>query len=133
MEAKANIPEIISPATGAGEASREVIEKGLDETARHLGVSSSCDWSGTFYQYANRWAHLYLLRELNRIDAWLVFVYFIGDTDVNGPSSKVEWKAALEVMHGALGLRRRHRLLNYVLDVFIDVRDLGGKDPAYVR
>jgi hypothetical protein len=31
------------------------------EVADFLGVKSSCDWTGTFYQYANRLAHLYLL------------------------------------------------------------------------
>ena len=43
-------------------------------------MRSTCDWSGTFYQYANRLAHLYLLHELNDVDAWLVFVYFVGDS-----------------------------------------------------
>ncbi len=32
-----------------------------------------------FYQYINRLAHLYLLRVLNKIPAYLVFVYFVND------------------------------------------------------
>ena len=40
------------------------------------------DWSHCFYQYANRLAHLYLLRESNGLDAFLVFVYFVDDRTV---------------------------------------------------
>ena len=121
VEAKANIPEVISSRSGAGEQSLAQIRRALAETAEFLGITSSCDWSGTFYQYANRIAHLYLLAELNDIDAWLVFVYFIGDEEVRGPASEGEWKAALEVMYGALGLPKRHKLRARTVDVFIDV------------
>lgn len=120
VEAKANIPELITSPTGAGSASKERIDAALKEVAEGLGTSASCDWSGTFYQYANRLAHLYLLSELNKLDCWLVFVYFIGDADVNGPQTEGEWKAALEVLHGALGLKR-HAFLNRKVDVFLDV------------
>lgn len=119
VEAKANIPEVISSRTGAGPDSKETIDSALKEVADHLGVNGTCEWSGTFYQYANRLAHLYLLHELNGVDAWLVFVYFVGDSDVNGPDSEAEWRAAIEVLHGALGLKR-HRLLNRTVDVFVD-------------
>ena len=122
VEAKANIPEVVSPPSGAGEESLARISAALDETARFLGVTSSCDWTGTFYQYANRLAHLYLLAELNQIDAWLVFVYFMGDADVDGPESEAEWKAALTVMHGALGLPKRHALSKRIVEVYVDVR-----------
>ena len=121
VEAKANIPEIITPATAAGVDSSRRIREALQEVASFLGVKSSCDWSGTFYQYANRLAHLYLLNQLNDAKAWLIFVYFIGDQDTGGPNTEAEWRAALDVMHGALGIRK-HRLLNRKIDVFIDVR-----------
>ena len=120
VEAKANIREIVSPPSGAADRSLEQIRTSLRESAEFLGASSSCDWSGTFYQYANRLAHLYLLHEVNGIDSWLVFIYFIGDDDVSGPGSEAEFRAALTVLHGALGLRR-HPLLRRCIDVFIDV------------
>ena len=120
VEAKANIREIVSPPSGASDRSLEQIRSSLRESAEFLGASSSCDWSGTFYQYANRLAHLYLLHEVNGIDSWLVFIYFIGDDDVSGPGSEAEFRAALTVLHGALGLRR-HPLLRRCVDVFIDV------------
>lgn len=119
VEAKANIPEAISSPTGAGPDSKERIDSALTEVADHLGVDATCEWSGTFYQYANRLAHLYLLHEMNGVDAWLVFVYFLGDSEVNGPQTDVEWRAALEVLHGALGLKR-HRMLKRKVDVFLE-------------
>lgn len=50
----------------------------------------------------------------------LSFVHFIGDADVNRPSDRREWEAALTVLHEALGLRGR--IPRYVAEVFIDVR-----------
>lgn len=121
VEAKANIPEAVSPGTGASAASRERIERSLDDTKKFLRVDLDIPWSGKLYQYANRMAHLYLLRELNRIPAWMVFVYFIGDEDTNGPKTVDEWKAAITVTKGVLGLTR-NKLNKYVVDVFLDVR-----------
>ena len=121
VEAKANIPEIVSPGTSASAESRTLIENSLAETKRHLAVPEDIPWSGRLYQYANRLAHLYLLRELNRVDAHLVFLYFTGATDVSGPETVKEWIAALTVAKGVLGLSGRHPLHRYVHDVFIDV------------
>lgn len=123
IEAKANIPEIVTPGTAASPASKKHIERSLEETKKFLGVDPSIPWSGKLYQYANRMAHLYLLRELNGFPAWLVFVYFIGDEDTNGPKSVDEWKAALAVAKGVLGLTR-NRLSKYVIEIFLDTRDL---------
>ena len=50
----------------------------------------------------------------------LAFVNFIGDDDMNGPSSRAEWEAAFTVLHEALGLRGR--IPKYVAEVFIDIR-----------
>jgi hypothetical protein len=58
--------------------------------------------------------------ELNRIDSWLVFVYFVGDADVGGPESVEEWREALAVLHETLGLRA-HPMLERKVDVFVEV------------
>ena len=50
------------------------------------------------YQYANRLAHLYSLRQMNDIDAYLVFVYFLNDPDLDGPHTERERRAAIEVL-----------------------------------
>ena len=65
VEAKANIPKMVSSETKAGTDSRRKIENSLDEVKKYLSVSDSIDWTGTFYQYVNRIAHLYYLREKN--------------------------------------------------------------------
>src|SRR5690554_1456973 len=57
VEAKANIPEIVSSETGAGEISKELINKSLYETKNFLNIENNIDWSGKFYQYTNRLAH----------------------------------------------------------------------------
>jgi type III secretion system FlhB-like substrate exporter len=53
VEAKANIPEIVSPGTGAGEISKTIIDKALNDTKVFLNLTNDIDWSGKFYQYTN--------------------------------------------------------------------------------
>ena len=125
VEAKANVPELVSPASGAkSPTSIALIDDSLKQVQRSLRVDTGIDWSGKLYQYANRIAHLYLLRELNRIPAWLLFIYFVGDKEVDGPQTVGEWKAAIEVAERVLGLPTRHRLSDYVADIFVHVSDL---------
>jgi len=71
-----------------------------------------------------RLAHLYFLKEQNGIDAYLVFVYCLNDPDLDGPKSEREWRAAIKVMHEALGIRGKVTE-KYVIDVFVDVGELG--------
>lgn len=123
VEAKANIPEVVSPATGAGETSKTIIDKALNETKAFLNLTNNIDWSGKFYQYTNRLAHLYFLREKCNKQTFLVNIYFIGDDTVSGPKTKQEWDGALQVLHTYLGLSR-HKLSKYMVDIFIDINDL---------
>ena len=125
VEAKANIPELVSPASGAkSPTSISLIDDSMKEVQRFLRVDTSIRWTGKLYQYVNRIAHLYLLRELNRIPAYLLFIYFVGDKEVDGPQTAEEWKAATEVAERVLGLPARHRLSDYVVDLFIHVDEL---------
>lgn len=124
VEAKANIPEVVSPGTSASPVSRRLIERSLGEVKRYLRVDPDIPWTGKLYQYVNRIAHLYLLRNLNGVNTYLVFVYFTGDADVGGPSSVAEWRAALMVAKKVLGLPERHRLSNYIAEVFMDVAEI---------
>lgn len=125
VEGKAHIPEMVSSPTAAGPASLSLIEKSLEETRKALAPRSTMRWSGTFYQYTNRLAHLYLLRTLNRCPARLVFVDFINATDVNGPTSVEEWHGAIKVVESYLGLGA-HKLSPFIHHVFVDVRDLSS-------
>lgn len=90
VEAKANIPEIVSPGSGAKENSLHLIQTSMNKTKSYLKINNTIDWSGPFYQYTNRLAHLYYLRVLNEIPAYLIFTYFIGDTSVDGPKNLAE-------------------------------------------
>lgn len=123
IEAKAHIQEMVSPASKASEASLRPIEKGLAETRAALAPRTTVSWSGTFYQYTNRIAHLYFLRTLNRANVRLVFLYFVGDADVDGPTSRSEWEGAIKVTEAYLGLRR-HKLSRVVHHAFVDVGSL---------
>ena len=120
VEAKSHISEVLSPGTGAGVKSLRKIKKSLDETKSFLNSNSEHDWTSTFYQYTNRLAHLYLLRALNEVPAYLVFVYFVNDKEMNGPKSIDEWNGALSLLTSYLGIGR-HRLKKYIADIFIDV------------
>jgi hypothetical protein len=124
VEAKAHIEEIISPGCGASPHSRNLIEQSLHEVKHFLNAGCSDDWSQCLYQYANRLAHLYLIRELNGIPAYLVFVYFTGDMEMDGPITPNEWKSALKLVKGILGLPKKPKLSDYVLDIFVDVDQL---------
>lgn len=125
VEAKAHILEARTPPSGAKDkASIALIAASLEETRHHLGGSEYVDWAKVFYQYTNRLAHLYLLRTLNGIPAWLIFLYFVGDDEMNGPKTADEWKGAIVLLESVLGLRRNHRLSKWVRHVFVDVAAL---------
>lgn len=124
VESKAHIGELISPGTKASGQSKMLINRSLKKVQSFLEVHPVVDWSNVLYQYTNRIAHLYLLRELNSVRAFLVFVYFAGDREMGGPSTAEEWKSALQVVKAVLGLREDHKLSKYILDVFIDITEV---------
>jgi hypothetical protein len=82
-------------------------------------------WSNLFYQYANRLAHQYFLKQPNGIPSILVFLYFLNADDMLGPMSEDEWHGAVRLIHAVLGVPKN--LNRYgVFDVFVDVRHLQG-------
>ena len=123
VEAKAHIPELITDPTGASEPSLTKIRESLDATQRFLCSHSEADWATCFYQYTNRLAHLYLLRELNALPAYLLLLYFISDKEMGGPSTRLEWEGAIKLLETFLGISQ-HKLSKYVLHTFVDVKEL---------
>ena len=109
--------------SGAGPKSKDRIDQSLKKTKTDLGVKNNIDWSGKFYQYTNRLAHLYFLRAIHKKPAYLINIYFISDKNVSGPESREEWEAALKVLYTYLGLSH-HKLSQYMTNIFIDVKDL---------
>jgi hypothetical protein len=130
VEAKAHVKEIFSSGTQATEGSRAMIERALSETAEFLGAKPRAAWSDTFYQLANRLAHLCFLRRED-ISAWLVLVNFMGDKEMGGPASAAEWEAAYKVVNYIMGLDDRHALSCYVIHIYPQVAALApGVDKA---
>jgi hypothetical protein len=125
IEAKAHISELESPASGASPESAARIARSLGEAKPAFGAPMSAEWSKTYYQYANRLAHLYLLRERNQVDAFLAFIYFTGAIEVQGPAERSGWTGAIRTAHEALQVGTRP-LTPFVVEVFIDISHLAG-------
>jgi hypothetical protein len=127
VEAKSHIPELVTDPSGAKGTSLTKIRKSLAEVKWDLRSGAYADWATCFYQYTNRLAHLYLLRELNGLQAYLLSLYFINDEEQSGPGSQAQWEGAIKLMEAFLGLQE-HKLSAYVLHAFVDVRDLQAID-----
>jgi hypothetical protein len=122
VEAKSHISELISSLQAEDQGSIEKITTSLGETKRYLNSSAQVEWTRCFYQHANRLAHLYLLRK-NDLHAYLIFVYFLNDIEMKGPTSLAEWEGALRLLKSALGIGR-HKLQKFITNVYVDVRAL---------
>ena len=129
-EAKAHLPELPGPACAARPRSKARIAASMARVQEGLGLGER-DWLSSHYQYANRLAHLWWLRGLG-IDAHLLLVGFLGDTEVRGPRDRAEWLAAYRVADRALGLPDRHALSPFVHHVFPDVARL-SRAPVVAR
>ena len=127
VEAKAHIPEIVSPRSRATEPARGRIVESMRAVQESLAPKSvdGVDWAGTFYQYTNRIAHLHFLREQNDVQAHLVNVYFYNASDVASPPSRAHWEGAIQVVECYLGLGR-HRLQKYMHKLFVDASSLSA-------
>src|SRR5258707_15292979 len=102
------------------------ITETLDGTASAFGAKPLIKWVGPLYQMANRLAHLHFLAK-HGVLARLVFVCFIGDTDMKGPESADEWRGALHIARRMLGLPRRHNFSHRMIDIFPHTGQLGGR------
>jgi hypothetical protein len=125
VEAKAHVDEMLSPATAARGASRAMIEAALARTAEALGAGPRAPWSQCFYQLANRLAWTLFLRE-NGVDARLLLVNVVGDSDMGGPSRPEAWEAAYRVAFHVMGVPKRHALSAHVIEVFPTMAEIGA-------
>jgi hypothetical protein len=118
VEAKAHIPELVSPPTAArGEPLRRIRGR-LSDLKRSLGSRTAADWTGPFYQYSNRLAYLDWLRGQG-VAAYLISIYFTDAPDVPEPASRPQWEGALRVLRAYLGISK-HPLKAYAVDLFLD-------------
>jgi hypothetical protein len=114
VEAKSHIREFCTPPSAAGPDSLSKITFSLDRAAAALGSSRGALWPSLFYQFTNRLAHLWWLRQAG-VEAYLVLVGFVGDQDMNGPATAEAWDAAYSVAEYVLDLNARHPLARYVV------------------
>jgi hypothetical protein len=122
VEAKAHLREFVSPASAAGPASRARIAAAFAAVQHDLGLPPH-DWTGAWYQYANRLAHLWWLRRQG-VEAALLFVSFTHDPTLGAPATRADWHAAFARADAALGLPAGHALAAHVHHVYPDVRAL---------
>ncbi|NMQ06847.1 hypothetical protein E4Q08_17125 [Candidatus Accumulibacter phosphatis] len=104
VEAKAYIEEAVDYKSKAGADSKARISKALATAKAAFRATADANWEEPLYQYANRLAHLYYLRELNKRDAYLLFVYFANAPDVPNPCTSAHWEGAIRLAEKCLGL-----------------------------
>jgi hypothetical protein len=105
VEAKSHVPEIYGGGCGAtSPRSKQKIQEAFDATKVWLGVSQDVDWVGRLYQSANRYASLYFLREIAKVQAFLVNVYFIGDQISPTHLTKENWDTEIASVCRELGV-----------------------------
>jgi len=124
VEAKANVPELVSFCGAKDKKSLETISASLAETQRWLNCREPrVDWACGFYQYANRLAHLYFLREKAQIeDSYLVFLYFVEDSShIRTPRDA--WNSALKLQKKLMGLSALS-LAGKAIELFINTNDI---------
>jgi len=104
VEAKAYIEEGVHYRSKASTGSLAKINEALGQAKAAFKAKPDAPWEAPFYQYANRLAHLYYLRELNGVDAYLLFLYFADAPDVPAPCSAEQWQGAKRLTDKCLGL-----------------------------
>ncbi|OGQ86429.1 MAG: hypothetical protein A2512_13555 [Deltaproteobacteria bacterium RIFOXYD12_FULL_56_24] len=130
IEAKAHIEEAVDYRSKASANALARIEKRLDEAKTAFRANPDAPWCSPLYQMANRLAHLYFLAEINKKDAYLVFVNFANAADVEIPVAREEWKGATRLAHKCLGLKDS-RLSRRVTSIIIDLKEIISQSEAY--
>jgi hypothetical protein len=127
VEAKAHPGEIASSCGAKDQISIQKIKAGLNATKAWLGVDKSSDWYTQYYQSANRLAHLYFLREIAKVPAWLANIYFVGDNS-HVPTLRAEWDQKIDEVERCLGLTKVS--VPYTGSVFLTAKEIRTLDDA---
>ncbi len=104
VEAK-SYPGEMETKCGAGKESKPRIRESIAATRRWLGVElagKQDPWLDSYYQLANRLAHLYFFREISCVPAWLVSLCF--EDDPHRRTDRAAWEKGLADARKALGL-----------------------------
>lgn len=123
-EAKAHLPEFDTSASAASPASAAQIAAAFARVQTALGATPGASWAQTYYQYANRLAHLWWLRAQG-VNAQALMIGFVGDAEVSGPTCGTEWNSAYTRAEAALGLTPGgHALSPYIHHLSPDISAL---------
>jgi hypothetical protein len=123
IEAKANVLEIVATCGAKHNTSLSTISERLAETQRWLNCRNPLiDWKSGFYQYANRLAHLYFLRQKGGKEAFMFFLYFMDDS-THIPTSLTVWDATLTLQKKLMGLSA-NSLAGNVIELFLNVEEV---------
>jgi hypothetical protein len=133
VEAK-SYPRELESACRATPPSRQRIEGRLRETREWLGVDDrfSESWLDSYYQLANRLAHLRWLCE-QRVPTWLVLVGLTGDR-WHVPTTDTEWGDGLRAVGNAMGVYLH--TIDGLVHVILEARErpeLSAERLAYLR
>lgn len=115
VEAKSYPEEMVGSGCQATEKSRPLIATSLTKAKSWLGAEATSDWLGPLYQYANRLSHVYFLREVAEVDAWIVNLCFVDDP--HRPTSLARWQSQLASIKKQLGFSSSR--VPYSIDVFL--------------
>lgn len=125
VEAKAYVEEVILDyRSNAKPSSLAKIIKRLNAAKAAFHADAEAPWETPLYQYANRLAHLYFLRQSNNVDAYMLFICFANAPDVEEPTSVEAWRGAIRLAHKCLGLHRKHPFKDYLADLIVDVKEM---------
>lgn len=104
VEAK-SYPGEMQTKCSAGKESKPRIREAIEATRRWLGVQAAGKkdpWIDSYYQLANRLAHLYFFREIAGVPAWLVSLCF--ENDPHRRTDRSAWEKGLADARQALSL-----------------------------
>jgi hypothetical protein len=119
-EGKSYPGELFGGGCKATEPARSKIAKAITRTQGWAGIEEDPErWMGRLYQTANRLAHLYGLREVAAVRAWMTHLLFVNDP--HGPTTREEWVDAMEDANAELGLAGA--AVPHVGHVMLDARD----------
>jgi hypothetical protein len=106
VEAKSHVSEMYGNGCQATGDSLTLIQDSLARTKHWLTVKSDADWLGPLYQLANGLAHLYFLREIRKVEAFLANVYFVGDPHGDFSTTREQWEVGIKETMKLLGINK---------------------------
>lgn len=126
VEAKSNFREVLTRCKAKVGGGRLKIVEAMQKVKRALGVSDEADWLNGYYQFCNRVAVLYFLRQAG-IHARLLFIYFTGDSfpghRVKCPKTEAQWIPILEAQKIHIGLPYNNTLEGRIHQLFLPMRE----------